>query len=57
MNALFAIIGLLAIVALCAFSHWLGRKVQAAEDFDALVSMIHVEPADETEQESNHYGV
>ena len=57
MNAIFAILGLLAISAMCAFSHWLGRKAQAAEDFDALVAMIRVEPADETEQESNHYGV
>ena len=57
MNTILAILGLLAIVALCAFSNLLGRKAQAAEDFDALVSMIRVEPADETEQESNHYGV
>ena len=57
MNAIYAILGFLAIAALCAFSHWLGRKTQAAEDFDALVSMIRFEPADEIEQESNHYGV
>ena len=48
-------IGIMLLAMYAAYRF--GRAVQAAEDFDALVSMIRVEPADETEQESNHYGV
>ena len=48
-------IGIVLLVMYAAYRF--GKAVQAAEDFDALVSMIRLEPADEIEQESNHYGV
>lgn len=49
-------IGLFVVFALCGLSHWIGRKAQAAEDFDALATMLR--PAAEPAQaESDHYGV
>ena len=57
MPSIFLVIAAGIVGALCYVAYLAGRKAQAAEDFDAIVSMIRVEPADETEQESNHYGV
>ena len=71
-------IGIMLLAMYAAYRF--GKVVQAAEDFDALVSMIRLEtkelpeiarkvlaedfwelyvetPADDAEQESNHYGV
>ena len=50
-------LGLGIVLLLMYAAYRFGKVIQAAEDFDALVAMIRVEPADETEQESNHYGV
>lgn len=56
MSMLGVVIGLFVVFALCGMSHWVGRKAQAAEDFEALTAMLRT-AAESAQAESDHYGV
>ena len=56
MTALGIAAGVSVVVFLCALSYWVGRKAQAAADFDALAEALR--PSDGADElASDHWGV
>ena len=56
MTALVIAAGVCAVIFLCALSYWVGRKAQAAADFDALAEALRP-PEGADELASDHWGV